>query len=236
VLFCFAVALDVRNNKYTTYSRRKSLAQKVIRGSWTQRVISYVSGAEVSSKSSKPSIECNDEGDQIGPGAFLLASSMNDVVALDHAVVLFDVDRKIGFVERFFLPFFVHELVLGSSRFKDPKVNVKHLVHQLSGQIDEQLGSMSSDHEVSTSATLNLRRAFSAEEKVQEDVSRVSALEAKVASLAGQLKQDDARIADLERLLGTSNFNKHEHTSSRLVEIEDLVFSIESHVQNVQQE
>jgi len=64
----------------------------------------------------------------------------------------------------------------------------------------------------------------------------VSALEAKVASLAGQLKQDDARIADLERLLGTSNFNKHEHTSSRLVEIEDLVFSIESHVQNVQQE
>jgi len=110
VLFCFTIALDVRHNRYTNYRKASSLKKKVfhqfhkLRGGTNkyESLDEYGTEHEVEHIMDK----------HIGSGAFVIAASIQQKVAIDHVVRLFDKDRKIGLLEKFFLPRWIREHVL----------------------------------------------------------------------------------------------------------------------------
>lgn len=109
VRFCFSISLDLRNNKYSNYSKRKSLAKRtgnMLGKAFGQQraaseIISWMGG-------------CNTEGDPsigvaLGLGSFVIAACPQEQLAIDHLVKLFDGSRKVPLLEQVFLPKFLRE-------------------------------------------------------------------------------------------------------------------------------
>jgi len=109
VIHCgIEVTLDMEGNKYTKYSKRKSLADRF------QRAVGKTSSLSdlmqrLTKDSKKSSRRQDDELECIGAKSFAMASN-SDNTSLDNLVELCSPDRKLGFLERFFLPRLLSEL------------------------------------------------------------------------------------------------------------------------------
>jgi len=116
VLFSFTVALDVRNNRYTNYSKMHDMTVRAAEKMRQTRIFSR-SGQTISGYPGTADPFDSVIYKRINAASFLVAYSIQQMVAVDHIVKLFSKERKVGILERYFLPSFVRERVLDAQSF-----------------------------------------------------------------------------------------------------------------------